>query len=43
MEKNAKEEIENANFQLIEKHVEDLVHDDSYTEKGEILNFKKFC
>lgn len=43
MEKNAKEEIENANFQLIEKHVEDLVHDDSYVEKGEILNFKKSC
>ena len=43
MEKDAKEEIENANFQLAEKHVEDLVHDDSYVEKGEILNFKKSC
>jgi ubiquinone/menaquinone biosynthesis C-methylase UbiE len=43
MEKDAKEEIQIANFQLAGNYVEDLVHDDSYVEKGEILNFKKSC
>ena len=41
MESGAKKEIENANFYLVSKHNENLIHDNVDVEKGEILKFRK--